>query len=378
MRKIKASHEIVAFSITLEALFRIIRSANIAFFNGELDFAYRVLTDALRLFRRLDNKKAIGIASNNLGNILLAIYREMTAAKLDKLFGLTREDIVSLGVAHFHDAIQLGEKAYDEFYEQQGWSPSCLDFMQHLSNRYFNRGLFLLHVKGDHKNSTEIEQLGMRDIQIASDMDHEVVAYGEEIGWGSDDRAEKRFNVNIIRLRGYNILYELGYKHDWGAEELIQETVDIVQEEVKIPHSDFFLNMSLAGRLQDLEIQLMRYHSIHGDLETAAKIAVRMLIEDERVFKEAMIQALDVLIKFAESGQSDASFRTKMMPILRSYHRTVVETIDDRRQSAMEEMGTLSTSFAKSVTGSVRDRERRKPSYYAGDESSRFLTMEDF
>ncbi|KAG7355713.1 hypothetical protein IV203_000399 [Nitzschia inconspicua] len=379
VRKIKASKEIVTFSTTLEALFRIIRSANIAFFNGDLEFAYQVLNDALRLFRRLDNKKAIGVASNNLGNILLGIYRKMCASKVEKLYGLTRQDVVARGIAHFHTAIQLGEKAYDEFHEQQGWSPSCLDFMQHLSNRYFNRGLFLLHVKEDHSNPEEIEQLGMRDIQIANDMDQEVVAYGEEIGWGSDDRAEKRFNVNIIRIRGYNILYELDYRHDWGVKELMEETVGILKTEYKNPCSDFFSNMSLAGRLQDLEIQMMRYYSIHEDLETAAKIAVRMLIEDERIFTEAMREALTVLIDFAESDEADAQFRTKMVPILRSFRKAVMELINEKRQSALEDMESISISFTKSIAGSVVNRDKIRISFpAAGEESTRIVTMEDF
>jgi tetratricopeptide (TPR) repeat protein len=378
VQKIKASHEIAAFSSTLEVLFRIIRSANIAFFNGELDFAYRVLNDALRLFRRLDNKKAIGIASNNLGNTLLGIYRAITAAKLQKLHGLTKDDIVALGIAHFHNAIQMGEKAYDEFYELQGWSPSCLDFMQHLANRYFNRGLFLLHIKRDHPNPKEIEQLGRRDIQIACDMDQEVVTYSEEIGWGTFDRAEKRFNVNISRIRGFNILSELGYNNDWGVEELIEETLSIVREERKNPETDFFSNMSIAGRLQDLDVQIMRYHANRGDYETAAKVAVRMLIEDERLFIEAMRQALAVLIKFAENGKADPSFRRKLVPVLRTYRKTVMEMINERRQSAVEDMDSLSASLTKSLTGSVLNRERGRLSNTTTDESSRFVTMEDF
>ena len=371
----------MAFSKTLEALFRIIRSANAAFFNGELDFAYRVLNDALRLFRRLGNKKAIGIASNNMGNILLAIYRDMNAAKLDKLYGLSREDIVAQGIAHFHNAIQLGEKAYDEFYELQGWSPSCLDFMQHLANRYFNRGLFLLHIKKDHKNPKEIEELGMRDIQIACDMDHEVVSYGEEIGWGSADRAEKRFNVNIVRIRGFNILFEIGYNYDWGVDGLMDETVDIVRTEYKQPDSELFMNVSVAGRLQDLEIQLMRYHTDRGDLETAAKVAVRMIMEDERIFTEAMRQAIDVLIKYTESNLADAEFRTKMLPIIRSYRKVVMDRINDQRERAREEIDSISASLTRSLAGSgvmhheLSESRMTSPS---GDESSRFVTMEDF
>jgi hypothetical protein len=311
------------------------------------------------------------------------MYREMTAAELDKLCGLTREDIISQGILHFHNAIQLGEKAYDEFYEMQGWSPSCLNFMQHLANRYFNRGLFLLHIKGDHKSPKEIEGLGMRDIQIARDMDREVVEYGEEIGWGSTDRAEKRFNVNVGRIRSFNILYALGYRHNWGVEDLINETVDIVRTEYTSTNSDFFSCMSLGGRLQDLEIQLMRYHSYHEDLETAAKIAVRMIIEDERVFTEAMRQALDVLIEYySESKQVDAEVRSKTVPALRAYRKEVAETISEKRRAAKEDVGSASVSLTKSLASSVLQQvecpQRSELLNPTGEESSRFVVMEDF
>lgn len=303
----------------------------------------------------------------------------MSSAKVEKLHGLKRKEIVTQGIAHFLTAIQLGEKAYDEFHEHQGWSPSCLHFMQQLSNRYFNRGLFLLHVKSDHSNPSEIQRLGMRDIQIACDMDHEVVAYGEDVGWGSNDRAEKRFNVNIVRIRGFNILYELGYRYDWGVEELIEETVDIIRTECKNAYSDFFLDMSLAGRLEELEIQVMRYYSYRGDIETAAKVAVRILIEDEVVFTEAMSQALDTLIKYAELGETNDQFRSKIAPILRSYRDTVSETILEKRQSAVEDLNSMSSSFTKSVlASSTCQLAAQRLSNASADESSRFLTMENF
>jgi len=380
--KVKASREVEAFSKTLEVLYRMVRSANFAFFVGELDFAHRVLVDSLRLFRRLDNKKAIGIASNNIGNILLGIYREMKASKLDRLYGLTTSEVVAQGIAHFHNAIQLGEKAYDEFYEMQGWSPSCLDFMQHLANRYFNRGIFLLHVKNDHKNPREIEQLGFRDLKIASDMDQEVTSYGQEIGWGSADRAEKRFNVNLVRIRGFNILYDLGYNYDWGVEQLIDDTADIIRTEYNNIDSELFSKMSLAGRMQELEIQLMRYYVIHHDIETSAKVAVRMIIEDERIFTEALRLAMDVLITYSESCAADTEFRDKMVPTLRSYQKVVVDLVNQRRRAAKDDLDSISASITKSNGASsilAAGRDNSQPfSSPTGDESSLFVTMEDF
>jgi hypothetical protein len=253
--------------------------------------------------------------------------------------------------------------------------------MQHLSNRYFNRGLFLLHVKNDHPNPSEIEKLGLRDIQIAGDMDQEVVAYSEEIGWASADLAERRFNVNLVRIRGYNILYDLGYTNDWGVDQLIEETVDIIRTECKNNRSELFSTMSLAGRLQDLEIQLMKYYKIRGDLDTAARIAVRMIIEDERIFTEAMATAVDMLIQYCDQGLADAAFRTRMYPTLRTYQREVLDLISERRQAARDDLDSLSTSLPGSTLqrgSSCSQMAMSRFSSPAGDESSRFVTMEDF
>ena len=388
VRQVRGSYEIVAFSKTLEALYKIVRSANIAFFAGELEVAYRVLIDALRLFRRLDNKKAIGIACNNIGNTLLAIYREMQSLHETELFGLTRKEVIQQAIAYYHSAIQLGEEAYDQFYEMQGWSPQCLDFMQHLSNRYFNRGLFLLIIKNDHDKPEEIEQLGMRDLQIAGDMDEEVVSYSAEIGWGSGNRAEKRFNVNLVRIRGYNTLRSIGYSDNWGVESLIEDTMSILKTEAEREESsDLFKSVSLAGRLQEIEVQLMRRMMLEGDVETAARIAVRMVIEDERIAGEAMLRALDVLLSYASSNFVDDTFREIAIPALHAYHQVVTDVLDKNLQDARDELeSTFSGSLTKSVSGPIKRRSSgERPSTRTSAtprheqlESSMFVTMEDF
>jgi hypothetical protein len=392
---VRASYEIVAFSMTLEALYKIVRSANSAFFAGEVEGAYLFLLDALRLFRRLDNKKAVGIASNNIGNTLFGIYCEMQSNDLDMMYGLTRDEVITQGIAHFHNAIHLGEKAYDEFYDLTGWSPQCLDFMQHLANRYFNRGMFLLHVKDDHKNPKEIEELGMRDLQIARDMDQEVVSYGEEIGWGSKGRVAKRFNVCLGRIRGYTSLQVLGYDHDWGVDDLIEETLDTLKSEYhrNRESSGLFADMTVAGRLQEWEGRLIRHMVLKGELETAARIAVRMIIEDEHVFVDSMMQAIDALVLYAADSSSFVTdeFRTEIIPMLQEYHDFIETFIGESRQVARDDLGAM--SIAKSSGSIIQGKTGRRSPRSSGnqsatfrpsdsilplDVSSRFVTMEDF
>ena len=115
-----------------------------------------------------------GVANNNLGNTMLVFFRTIEETGVGRVCGFNKQEVIGKGMGYYHRAIQLGEKAYDGFYEEEGWSPSCLEFMQHLSNRYFNRAMFLLTVKDAHENPGELEELGLRDLQISTDMDMEV------------------------------------------------------------------------------------------------------------------------------------------------------------------------------------------------------------
>jgi len=291
-------HELRSVASTMGTLHRIVQCANTAYFAGDVDKAYAVLSDSARLFKRLDNKKAVGVASNNLGNTMLAAYRTRIHTGGEQFCGMTRREIVLKGMAYFHQAIQLGEKAYDDFYEAEGWSPSCLDFMQHLSNRYFNRAMFLLTVKEDHDDPTEVETLGMRDLQIARDMDVEIVDQGTEVGWNVNTIG-KLYNVSLNRARGHLLLLEIGYPDEWDIEELLEELFNTVHKEVKSKKlsSDLFRELSPAGRMQQVETELMRYHVIKGNMDQASKIAIRMLMEDEFILPEAQIKAVDVLLR---------------------------------------------------------------------------------
>lgn len=121
----RGSKEIANVSTTMETLFEVVRFANVAFYAGELEVAFRVLRDSLRIFRGMDNKKAISVASNNLGNILLVMFLDMKNQNVDSKYCLTRQEIIAHGLAYFHEAITLGEAAYEAFYEKEGTPFDC-------------------------------------------------------------------------------------------------------------------------------------------------------------------------------------------------------------------------------------------------------------
>lgn len=70
------SREVNQVYASLSKLHKIVRFSNMAFFSGKMKSAYRLLVDALSLFRRADDEKAVGIASNNLGNTYVTLFME--------------------------------------------------------------------------------------------------------------------------------------------------------------------------------------------------------------------------------------------------------------------------------------------------------------
>jgi hypothetical protein len=262
-----------------------------------------------------------------LANTLLAAYRILKATKEKRICGFKKREIIAKGTAYFHEAIQQGEKAYDEFYEREGWSPNCLDFMQHLSNRYFNRAMFLLTVKDDHSNPNEIQELGMRDLQISRDMDVEIRDEGAQVGWNVRS-VDKTFEVMLSRFRGHLTLLEMGYPDEFELEEWLYEAFQVVRRELKQSQtSALFSELGPAGRMQQIELELMKYYVLVTDITMASKIAIRMLVEDEFTLPSAQLQAVKILHQYVELEES--GMRNDVKGALAEYLRRVEVSVDE-------------------------------------------------
>ena len=69
------SKEVDAIYQVFRELYTVIRFSNDAFFAGDPGLAHKVMSDALVLFERLGNDRAVGVANNNLANIAFSRYR---------------------------------------------------------------------------------------------------------------------------------------------------------------------------------------------------------------------------------------------------------------------------------------------------------------
>eukprot|EP00934_Nitzschia_sp_Nitz4_P004295 Nitzschia sp. Nitz4//scaffold3_size479765//268429//273580//NITZ4_000112-RA/size479765-snap-gene-1.403-mRNA-1//-1//CDS//3329550794//4285//frame0 len=369
--------EIETFADSMDVLSVVVKSANTAFHAGEFEVAYLVLVDSLRLFRRLGNKKATGIACNNLGNVLMGMYQEMKRDGLDMLAGLSRRKLIAEGITCYHEAIRLGEAAYDEFNDLHGWTPDCLEFMQHLSNRYFNRGLFLLSVRAEYDNPSKIEEQGKRDLQIAQDMDSEVIAYGEDIGWDSAGRIERTFEVMISRANGYNLLCELGHGDVVEVENHLKDTFTVLLSEMKRESSILFARVSPVGRMQELETEIMKYYRRTGNITMAAKVAIRCLYEDEKIFLDTQAQAIDVLLEYVEQKDVEKeSSKGRLQNILRSYADMLENAAQYRNATFIK--GMENEVVSKSTRSSISQKRKSPAAWNLHQSCGRFASMEDF
>ena len=176
--------------------------------------------------------------------------------------------------------------------------------MQYLANRYFNRAIFLLTTSADHKEPKEAEALGFRDLQIVNDMDVEIVDQCTEMGF-TINRSE-RFELMISRIRGLLGLAQKGFSSDeLYIEDQMNDFYNELKTALKNPSHELFKDMSISGRLQKFDTELIKYYrDVKHDNLSAAKVAIRMLIEDEYLFHEAEIEAIKVLLAFQSSEES--------------------------------------------------------------------------
>ena len=307
-KMVEGSSEIYRVRKTFERLFKILRFATVALFMGQLQTAYDTMHEALMMFTRIDNQKAIGIASNNLGCLMLTLFRAMQRTGQTKTIGFSKRKIVLKGYGYFKTSIDLGEKAMEDIVASEGTGTlNHLVFMQQLSNRYFNRGLYLLTIRKDHPNPHRAYDQGMIDMMTCKDMDREVVDNGDHEGFKGD--MDLYFELLLSRIKGVLQLMRLGYDDPWGIEELFDEAKTALVDALKNPDHPLFDDLDRAGQMQRLDTELIEYHSIlagHDDqdktthIEKAAEIAIRMLVEDDYLLADAAAVALQALIDMSE------------------------------------------------------------------------------
>ena len=102
----------------------------------------------------------------------------------------------------------------------------------------------------------------------------------------------------INRINGYLTLMEMSYPEKWDVGEMIHNTSNELKAAMKTSSVGLFNEMTPAGRMQQLELHLIRYTKLRGDVTEAAKIGIRMLVEDEYIWHVADLMAVESLIDY--------------------------------------------------------------------------------
>eukprot|EP00581_Thalassiosira_minuscula_P030934 CAMPEP_0183786576 /NCGR_PEP_ID=MMETSP0739-20130205/67097_1 /TAXON_ID=385413 /ORGANISM="Thalassiosira miniscula, Strain CCMP1093" /LENGTH=359 /DNA_ID=CAMNT_0026030629 /DNA_START=21 /DNA_END=1100 /DNA_ORIENTATION=+ len=301
----------------------------------------------------------------------------MKASESKIMCGLSMADVIAKGSASFALSIKLGEEAYDEFYnDNQGWSEECLVFMQLLANRYFNRAMFFLTTSCDNESREEAESLGFRDLQIAMDMDVEIVDQCLEMGF-EINRVE-RYGLMMSRVRGLLALVELGYNPEelfikdqinmiyqdlgllalvelgYNPEELfIKDQINMIYQDLKSalknPSGGLFKEMTTTGRMQKFDMVLMKYFSqARNDNTNAARVAIRMLVEDEYIFPDAEQEAIKVLLAYVNAKEGINYCPNDEDGNIAKELRSVLDSLED------EHFQIRSSTYSSGIRGTMR------------------------
>jgi len=293
-------------------LYKIVRVSNTAFFSGNLKWAYHFVSEALMLFRKANDEKAVGIAANNLGNTLFAIYYDAVEdAGLDEAG--EDGDLVSIALRHYGEAIDLAQREFDETSE---FSLKA-EFALQLADRLFNRGLFLLLVDGDERSPVEARRQAFSDIRRARDLDYDVKDYWMEHKLLFKNSASY-YDRLICRINGLaDFCDDVGINEAWDVKELINDADQLLYAAWNEPTAPLFEEVSRVGRLQQLEGAAILLWLGMGNHVEAGRLAMRMFAEDEYILERSFARAGDALLALLRGDTEEFAFSTKTSSCVR-------------------------------------------------------------
>lgn len=285
-------------------LYKTVRMSNSAFFLGDLALAHRIAADALRLFRKIGDQKAIAIACNNMGNTLLAWMVECrdpgTSLELE---GDDCSNCTEAAIKYYNQAVSRGTK---DFEEATGDADKA-QFAQQLADRHFNRAMCLLLTADDPVATSDAKETALDDLFLVKQYDHGVKEYmlhSKTLLENSDVIFER----SVRRLHGLATLIDVEPEvwDVWDIYELVDQADLMLQAAWNQEEAPLFHNTTKIGRLQELEGAVTGIELASGKANDALQLATRMLIEDEFLLDSSFIEAADCILQCAREDQENA------------------------------------------------------------------------
>ncbi|CAB9519606.1 expressed unknown protein [Seminavis robusta] len=325
------SREVNQVYTSFAKLYKIVRVSNGAFFSKNLHWACHFVRDALKLFTKIDDRKAIAIASGNLGSTLLAINCSRPREGRCSCLVVDSVCCVKEAFLHFERSVGSGtedfQTAPDMFMK--------VEFAEQLADRLFNRGMYFLLSKEDPCAGDNFETQGLEDLMKVQALDLDVLEYWIHNGM-LKQKTSILFDRLLRRLHGLCVLMENDISQDiWDPKSLAYDCHRLLTASWDQPGEPLFEEFTQIGRLQQLEGALINMQLQKHQETDAARIAMRMLVEDEFIDDGAFQHAADAVLQFTSqevpsdlswSLLSKASAQRDIRDMLKSCKQTCVRT----------------------------------------------------
>lgn len=288
------SREVHQVYTSFAKLYKIVRVSNSVFYSGNLKLAYHFVLDAHKLFLKVDDKKALAIASNNLGNTLLAIKCENAMKELSCCVKVESVCCAETALLHFNLAVKSATEEY-KMYENMD---TKIRFAQQLANRLFNRGLFYVLTRDDPCTPDNAYELGYQDLVRAQELDNHVNQCWIEMDVVLAN-ADNLFDRSIRRLHGLAAMHNHSdILKIWDIKTLTQDCHRLLIAAWNEAPSSLYQEINHIGRLQQLEGAIIRLELHRGNILVAAHLSMRMLAQDEFLNEISFVYAAEALFQF--------------------------------------------------------------------------------
>ena len=314
------SREVNQVYTSLAKLHRIIRFGNMAFFSGKMKLAYKFLTDALSLFRSADDKKAIGIVANNLGNTLLTLRNQTLTTR--RCFQIDGQCVQELAMQSYDESISSSTEEYNQCMLKGENDDLRARLLEQLANRYFSRGLFFLLTAEDVCTPANFRERGYQDLKKTSELD----AMVRDI-WVSKRQIHRNsvryFERLLRRANGLTTLMRKGIidGESWNVVELFAESDSLLFVVWNVSNSPLFDALTRIGRLQQLEFSAIRYEMCRRNVREATRIATRMLADDEYIDAAAFSAAASAFLSWFRQVPPPEYLKASELAIRRDFRR---------------------------------------------------------
>ena len=275
-------------------LYKLIQISNTAFFSGNINWSSEFMTDALGLFQRIKDEKAIGTVCNNLGNIYFATSNEdfVSSQKRNK-YGPVCTAEEALG--YLNKAVEISERRFDLAVT----NTRKADYAQELADRLFNRSiLYLSWIAREEKDKLPhtIREMAYADMARAKSLDSDVWNFRLEyrqLYTGSEDA----FSRLLRRIRGLTeFSHDKKLREVWDPRELVGDADQLLSASWNHDDAPLFRSMTRIGRSQQLDAVVIRLELQDGNHEEAGRLAIGILSQDEYILEDAFISATETLL----------------------------------------------------------------------------------